>query len=128
MSILSHDGNFYVRDLRSLIDFLVSKSMLNVIIWLQIVPLKVIGFIWRACINRIPTDVALVRRGVSIQNMGCSWCDMRSKDSKHIFVGCAFAQEVLSQILRWFHIPFQVFESIYEIISFAADWGNCPKK
>lgn len=68
-STLYFDGKCYMNDLRSLIDSFVTESMYNVMIWVYLVLLKVNCFIWRGCIDKIPTASALSHRGLNIDDV-----------------------------------------------------------
>nr|KAJ0186253.1 hypothetical protein LSAT_V11C900482370 [Lactuca sativa] len=54
---------FRVSDIRALIDSKLTISINNPTVWLHLVPIKCISFVWRACMGRIPTTVALSKRG-----------------------------------------------------------------
>lgn len=118
---LSSDRNFYVCNLRSLIDSKVTTYVDNPTIWVHLTPLKVIGFVWRACLDRIPSALALSRMGVPISSLNCYFCSTGLVESNHFLVGCHFANEVLSWIFQWCNIPAQNFGKVSELVAFAAD-------
>lgn len=126
-SKLSSDGKFYVRDLRNLIDSKVTCPSDNPTVWIHLAPLKVVCFVWRACLDRIPSATALAKRRVSLPNVSCHWCDSGLDDTSHIFVACPFSLDVLCRIFQWCNIRFQFFQSVSDLIRFAAQWGRCPK-
>ena len=57
--------------------------------------LKVSGlakvYIWRTMIDRLPTRVNLIRRGVNIQNNSCPLCSKVEETVEHLFIGCEVA-------------------------------------
>lgn len=122
------NGDFYVNNLRCLIDSKLTCVVSNPTSWLTVVPLKVTCFIWRACLDRIPTAIALMHRGVNIPSDSCHLCPGGTDSSDHILYGCPFTREVLLWIFKWCGIPLPVFDSVTEVIAFAANWGRCPKK
>ena len=91
---LSSDSNFYVNHLRNLIDSRFTAQVANLTIWVHLAPIKVSGFIWRACLDWIPSAATLSRRGVSISFSNCQFGLTGLDDTYHIFVGCPFAKDV----------------------------------
>lgn len=73
---LSSDENFYVCNLRSLIDSKVTNHFDNPTIWFRLTPLKVIDFVWCACMDQIPSALALSRRGIPISSLNCLFCSI----------------------------------------------------
>ena len=55
----SPDGVFYVDYLRRKIDSELTRFSAIPLVWIKIVPIKVITFIWRACLDRIPIALPL---------------------------------------------------------------------
>nr|KAJ0227813.1 hypothetical protein LSAT_V11C100042030 [Lactuca sativa] len=121
--------NFYIISLTGLriIDSKITCAVDNPIIWTNEVPRKVTGFAWRACMDRIFSAVALSLRGVSIPT-SCNFCSNGLDSTDHILIGCSFATEVLQWTLKWCNIPWQTFDSVKDLVGFAANWGRCPKK
>ncbi|XP_023769257.1 uncharacterized protein LOC111917854 [Lactuca sativa] len=79
-------------------------------------------------VSRIPIATALAERGVSIPNQLCQLCHNDPETVDHVFVKCEFAKGTREWIFKWCGIKTQDFSHIKEIIDFAAEWGNCPKK
>jgi len=104
-SNLAADGKFYVHDLRAIIDSVITCSSPNPTIWLSIIPIKVMVFVWRACLDRIPTASNLVKRGVVVPTF-CTLCDVGEDTTDHSLVSCPFAHEVLVWIFKWWDFPF----------------------
>ena len=66
---------------------------------------------WRAEMDRIPTRLALVRRGVNIQDVSCVLCDTGDESSMHTFTGCGITVIVWSFVERWCRLePIIVFD------------------
>ena len=49
--------------------------------WKCDVSSKVLIFSWRLILDRLPTHVALVRRGVMVEDGGCVFCEANREDS-----------------------------------------------
>ena len=127
-SALSHDGSFTVHDLRHYIDKKLTTPAPNPTIWIQIVPLKVTCFVWRACLGRIPTASALSIRGIHLNSSDCVLCPNGIDEVNHILVNCPLAKETIEWILIWCGLPPQHFTDLVDLVKFAASWGRCPKK
>ncbi|XP_021971359.1 uncharacterized protein LOC110866520 [Helianthus annuus] len=69
--------------------------------WCNWVPLKCNIFAWRADMDRIPTVEALARRGVSIEDGGCSFCNDGPDSVSHIFTACPLALGLWEKISFW---------------------------
>ncbi|XP_023736870.1 uncharacterized protein LOC111884805 [Lactuca sativa] len=127
-SRLTDDGFFRVCDLRALIDSKLTTPINNPTVWLHLVPIKCINFVWRACLGRIPTAVALSRRGINISSISYQMCFSGVDTADHILLDCPIAFDSLSWIFNWCDVSIQRFLSISDFVNFAASWGNCPKK
>ena len=119
-SKLSPNGNFSIHDLHGIIDSKLTVPMPNLTIWLRLVPLKIIVFVWRACIDRLPSVVALARRGISVSNISCQFCNVGIDDSNHFFLTCTQVEDSLRWIFNWYSIPWQNFNSVGRLVQFAA--------
>ncbi|KAL4577918.1 hypothetical protein LXL04_014033 [Taraxacum kok-saghyz] len=83
--------------------------------WLAEIPKKVLCFSWRAKMERIPSAVALNRRGIgAISNIICTHCNQALECADHLLVKCSFARTVMVWILRWCGISGTNFESVTE--------------
>ncbi|XP_023761636.1 uncharacterized protein LOC111910077 [Lactuca sativa] len=128
VSKISGDDEFYVKDLRALIDNKLTTPVDNPTLWIKIVPLKVIGFVWCTFMDRIPTTVALSCRGIQPASISCPFCDYGRDDTYHILLGCDVVLEAQVWLYKWCNIPFQSSVSIGEFVNFAGTWGHYPKK
>ncbi|KAL4581896.1 hypothetical protein LXL04_006430 [Taraxacum kok-saghyz] len=125
---LSTDGAFTVRDLRFIIDEKITTSVPNPTVWIQIIPLKIICFVWRACLGRIPTSAALSIRGINVNSTDCILCPNGIDEVNHILINCPSTKEVLDWIFIWCGLPTQYFSEVIDLVTFDACWGRCPKK
>jgi len=57
--------------------------------------------VWRAMIDRLPTRVNLIRRGVNIHNNFCPLCSKAEETMQHLFIGCKVAQKVWDNCDNW---------------------------
>lgn len=125
---LSSDGVYHMNTLRAKIDQLEPANSEVIIPWIHDVPIKVITFIWRANLWRILTNVALRRRGIQIPNILCPQCLQQDEDIGHLMIRCPLALIVWELIFKWCDIPDPQFDNINDLISFAKNWGRCPKR
>ena len=52
---------------------------------------KVLATAWRVLLDRIPTRVNLIRRGVLVNSPLYALCNMLVESSQHLFLDCIFA-------------------------------------
>lgn len=102
--------------------------MHNPIVWTKVVPLKVSAFVWRACVGRIPTSVALASRGIVTASFSCALCETESDEVNHIFLGCQTGRNSLSWIFNWGQCMAPNFNSVSKFVDFAGTWGQCKKR
>ncbi|PWA64830.1 reverse transcriptase domain, Reverse transcriptase zinc-binding domain protein [Artemisia annua] len=69
--------------------------------WVGWTPLKCNIMVWRADLNRLPTRVELVKRGIQLDNELCPLCDADQETSTHLFTGCLFTSEIWSRVGAW---------------------------
>ena len=94
----------FVGGLRALIDLKLTKQVDNPIIWLNLVPLKVNAFVWRASMDTIPSYGALWRRGISVQSFHCRLCEVGNDETDHFLISFPLACEVLNWIMYWCNV------------------------
>ncbi|KAF5759234.1 putative reverse transcriptase zinc-binding domain-containing protein [Helianthus annuus] len=93
--------SFSVAAVKKLIDGSKDFSSRYVMEWCSWVPIKCNIFMWRAELDRIPTVEALSRRGVSVEDHGCSFCDDGLDSVSHMFTACPFALQLWEKISLW---------------------------
>ncbi|KAL6550624.1 hypothetical protein OROMI_021112 [Orobanche minor] len=89
--------------------------------WIKEAPMKVITFIWRAKMGRIPSSEALIKRGIPNIHSHCSHCN-------EVGTNCALGKTTGHWIFRWCGIGDVVVNSVTELIEFAQSWGNSKKE
>ena len=123
---ISDDGIYYVNKLRKLIDEPQQVTPLRqVIAWTHDVPIKVLCFIWRANLERIPTATELIKRGVPGVSEICGYCEDGVEDVRHVLWSCTFAKNVWKWVFHWCNIEVPTVEKIEDIIKFTSECGNC---
>ncbi|XP_022026490.1 uncharacterized protein LOC110927176 [Helianthus annuus] len=93
--------NFSVAAVKKLINGSKDFSNRFVLEWCSWVPLKCNIFVWRTELDRIPTVEALSRRGVSVENPGCCFCDDGADSVSHLFTSCPFSLKLWEKISLW---------------------------
>ncbi|KAJ0527046.1 putative RNA-directed DNA polymerase [Helianthus annuus] len=76
--------------------------------WNNWVPPKVNLFAWRATLNRIPSKVNLIHRGVIMGDDKCVRCGLRPETVEHILWDCWIAKSIWWTIMVWLKLPFPV--------------------
>lgn len=102
----------------------------SVILWCKVVPIKVTCFIWRAVQARIPTTVALDKRGIAVNSLLCSSCIGAVECSEHVLMNCPFATMIRNNILGWCglsHVQDSLKNS-YDLLQLAGTRWNFKKK
>ncbi|GJT09776.1 RNA-directed DNA polymerase, eukaryota [Tanacetum coccineum] len=104
---LNGEGDFRVKDVRSSLDELFLPSMDVATRWVKFVPKKINVFAWRARLDRLPTRLNLIKRGVILDSDICPICNSSTEDSSHIFFHCDMAKSILRKISIWWDIPWR---------------------
>ncbi|KAJ0805638.1 putative RNA-directed DNA polymerase [Helianthus annuus] len=76
--------------------------------WCKWVPNKCNVFMWRAELDRLPTKLALRRRSINVEDMGCSLCGEGVETVDHLFTACSVSCGVWSVVSNWCKVP-QIF-------------------
>nr|KAJ0188098.1 hypothetical protein LSAT_V11C900495760 [Lactuca sativa] len=80
------DHRFSVRLLRERIELAGHVVCDGPFEWCKVILFKVLCFIWRAKLGRIPSSVALKPRGVTVPSVMCGSCNMEEELSDHILL------------------------------------------
>ena len=79
------------------------------------VPSKVVGFAWRAILNRVPTKINLTLRHVlrPEEQPWCALCNRVEESANHLFLHCHVASAVWLKLRWWldyyFILPLNLF-------------------
>ena len=77
------------------------SSMSFKLLWsLSDAPLAIVGE-WRILLDRLPTRLNLVRRGVQLANSLCPLCQDGVESTDHLFNTCSVVQQVWDKCDRW---------------------------
>ncbi|KAD3066596.1 hypothetical protein E3N88_34476 [Mikania micrantha] len=124
---VNDDGvDFSVKKVRSEVNGnITTPSFDQLFFWNSWVIRKVSTFVWRACMDRIPTMEALCRRGVVVASTLCPSCGMVEETVDHLFAKCEVPKAIWWQICRWVKIPIPIsFASVGEMLDFANENGG----
>ena len=124
---LNQHGLYTVEVVRSKMDEMQYSDSPQVVSWRKEIPIKVVGFVWKAAQGRIPSAAALNARGIPISTTACGRCgDL--EDADHILVTCPFAAQVKDMVSDWCGVQLHQFRDVKSILECVKHWGRCPKK
>nr|GEY98525.1 RNA-directed DNA polymerase, eukaryota [Tanacetum cinerariifolium] len=109
--VLSFNGSFSVGDTRCLIDAKLFPSSTTPTYWDKVLPWKVIIFLWRAALDRLPNCLNLSCRGLDIHFILCLMCIGNVESIAHTFFGCVVAFGIWRMIGIWCDISVPIFTS-----------------
>nr|GEX66255.1 RNA-directed DNA polymerase, eukaryota [Tanacetum cinerariifolium] len=92
---LNGDGYFHVKDVRSKLDDSLLPKADTPTRWIKTIPIKLIIFAWKVSLNRLPTRLNLVWRGVLVSPISCPVCLAGLEDLDHLLFRCNMAAEGL---------------------------------
>nr|GEV10331.1 RNA-directed DNA polymerase, eukaryota, reverse transcriptase zinc-binding domain protein [Tanacetum cinerariifolium] len=97
---LNGEGNFRVKDARILIDdvFLLKSDVPTR--WVKSIPIKVNIFAWKVLLDRLPTRVNLVHRGVLVSPITCPVCSVALEDVAHVLFRCDMAVDISWRVCK----------------------------
>ncbi|PWA98441.1 reverse transcriptase domain, Reverse transcriptase zinc-binding domain protein [Artemisia annua] len=123
----SSDG-YSVKDARKWLKGNNSSDGNIVFNWCKWIPNKCNIFMWRASLDRIPTQSALRRRNILVGDGLCVFCGETEENADHLFSGCRVACGVWNAIANWCKIPpFFVF-STNDVIKLVTYLGGSEAK
>ncbi|KAD7479911.1 hypothetical protein E3N88_03047 [Mikania micrantha] len=121
-------NQFSTRSCRDWIDEFYGDAPVSNIFWLKWVPPKVLCFVWKVSLDRIPVMVNLNSRGINVQSLRCSLCLVEDEDGEHLLFRCRIAQEVWRRISWWASIDFVYSGSIQNILCSLRDGSEVGLK
>ncbi|GJY27461.1 RNA-directed DNA polymerase, eukaryota [Tanacetum coccineum] len=89
--------------------------------WLKEMSTKVNIFIWRMLLNKLPTRMNLMNRGITVQSNQCGICDTRDETVIHLMLHCDLARDVWALVGRWWTLHFPSVLTIRELMSWVDD-------
>ncbi|GJU81649.1 RNA-directed DNA polymerase, eukaryota [Tanacetum coccineum] len=112
---LNGEGVFQVKDVRTLLDDYFLPKDSTATRWVNYVPIKINVFAWKVFLDRLPSRLNLLNRGVQIPNLRCQICFSAQEDSSHLFFSSCLARYVTRLVCRWWNVSWSLFSSY-------ADW------
>nr|GEY45226.1 hypothetical protein [Tanacetum cinerariifolium] len=104
-------GIFRVKDIRFQLDDALLPKTISPTRWVNTIPIKINIFVWKVSLNRLPTRINLVRRGVMVSPISCSICLAGLEDLEHLLFGFNIAIEVCRSICKWWDLSWVPFDS-----------------
>ncbi|GKC26012.1 RNA-directed DNA polymerase, eukaryota [Tanacetum coccineum] len=89
--------------------------------WLKEMPAKVNIFIWRMLLDKLPTRMNLMTRGITVRSNKCGICDTKDETINHLMLHCDLARDVWALVGRWWSLDFPSVLTIRELISWVDD-------
>ncbi|MCI16259.1 putative ribonuclease H protein, partial [Trifolium medium] len=85
-------------------------------LWLNDIPSKVNIFGWRLLLAKLPTRMALVRKGIIVnpRESCCAFCFREAEDIDHLFFNCPFSNQVWTKIYKWLNVEFIPFDESWK--------------
>ncbi|XP_071727014.1 uncharacterized protein [Rutidosis leptorrhynchoides] len=121
---LSSDGLFAVNSTRKHVDSIMLPSMSPVTNWYKPIPRKVNVLLWRLGVERLPTRLNLLMRGLEINSITCPVCSQNLETRDHIFFVCEVASQIWVKIRRWVDCNMPVFNSWSDWILWFEHWSG----
>ncbi|GKC94960.1 RNA-directed DNA polymerase, eukaryota [Tanacetum coccineum] len=111
---LNGSGSFRVCDVRNLLDEFFLPKDERVTRWVKCIPIKINVFAWRVSLDRLPTRLNLIRRGVQVPSTACPICTSDPEDISHLLFRCPMASDIHRLICRWWGLPWSPLGSYAE--------------
>ena len=73
--------------------------------WVKSIPIKINIFAWRVSLDRLPSRVNLIRRGIHVPSSVCPICSFEDEDISHLLFRCSMASDIHRMICRWWDLP-----------------------
>ncbi|GKV26644.1 hypothetical protein SLEP1_g35909 [Rubroshorea leprosula] len=98
-------------------------------IWNPKFPSKVSAFNWQLLLDRIPTKVNLVIRGIigEAEDGKCVFCKEEDEDSKHVFLKCKITSWVWQECAKWWGTEVRLERDCWNSFQRFGKWSKDPK-
>lgn len=107
------EDEFAVRGAIYHLDWLKHPSRGISTIWNRFFPIKINTFMWRLILDRLPTIMDFVRRGVEIDSFLCPYCLEVQENVNHIFLNCNLAHQQWLKLTPWMDKLIPIFPSTF---------------
>ncbi|GJU17262.1 RNA-directed DNA polymerase, eukaryota [Tanacetum coccineum] len=111
---LNGSGSFCVKDVRNLLDEFFLPKDVNATRWIKYIPIKINVFAWKVYLDRLPTKLNLIRRGIQVLSASCPICNSAHEDLSHLLFSCDLATDVMQHVCRWWDVVWTSFGSYSE--------------
>ena len=97
---MNGNGVFCVKDIRNLLDASFLPKDTNATRWIKSIPIKINVFAWKVYLDRLPTRMNLLSRGVYVSSLLCPICNSDHEDTSHLLFSCVVASDVVRLVCR----------------------------
>ncbi|GJS58306.1 RNA-directed DNA polymerase, eukaryota [Tanacetum coccineum] len=101
---LNGEGVFRVKDARMLLDECFLPKDSTATRWVKSIPIKINVFAWKVYLDRLPTRLNLMKRGILVPSLLCPVCNADHEDMSHLLFSCSLANEVVRLVCRWWNL------------------------
>ncbi|GJV38241.1 RNA-directed DNA polymerase, eukaryota [Tanacetum coccineum] len=117
---LNGNGVFCVKDVRKLLDESFLPKDVIATRCIKFVLIKINVFVWKVSLDRLPTRVNLIHRGIYVSYLSCPICSSHSEDTSHLLFSCTMAADVTRLVCHWWDLVWSPLSSYSEWLS----WFN----
>ncbi|PWA97241.1 RNA-directed DNA polymerase, eukaryota [Artemisia annua] len=117
---MNGNGDFCVKDVRKLLDEFFLPKETTATRWIKFIPIKINVFAWKVSLDRLPTRVNLMYRGIFVSSLSCPICSSHIEDTSHLLFSCIMAADVTRLVWRWWDLAWSPLGSYSEWLS----WFN----
>ncbi|XP_022019238.1 uncharacterized protein LOC110919272 [Helianthus annuus] len=122
------DGIFTVKSAKILMSEGLMAGNLQIVDWRGWTPLKCKILAWRIGLDRIPTKMNLIKRGMALDSLDCPMCDAGQESTLHLFTGCIFSTEVWARLEAWCRLPPTMLFEVADLVRLTVDQSKSKKE
>ncbi|GJX84443.1 RNA-directed DNA polymerase, eukaryota, reverse transcriptase zinc-binding domain protein [Tanacetum coccineum] len=111
---LNASGVFSVSSVRNFIDDAILPKKDAPTRWVKLVHIKINILAWKIYLDRLPTRLNLLGRGLDIPSILCPLCNEAVESTSHIFFSYSLAHQVMRKVCRWWELDFTPLNSYSE--------------
>lgn len=88
------------------------------LLWDKNIPLKVGAFCWRVILDRIPTYLNLIKRGITPASgsLLCCFCSNSIEIVEHLFISCRFSYGIWMNVYNWIGLEAALAGTVSELL------------
>ncbi|GAB4853654.1 hypothetical protein Ancab_040605 [Ancistrocladus abbreviatus] len=88
------------------------------LLWRKELPKKLSCFLWRWCLNKLPTRENLFQRHIlqEEEDRLCVFCKAEVEDLAHVMLCCRWSWEIWGRLLNWWGLYITLPKSIEELV------------